>query len=177
MTTATIVILIAATVAFWFLTPAIIDLYTVSNHTPTWPNSKQVAISLLHWFVPQLACYGLIGLFTALLNARHRFAAPMFVPIANNVIVIIVLLWFHALVPHPTLATVEPTNKGPLVLLGLGTTLGVGVQAALLLPSLRRAHLHIHFRWEPGHEAMRTIVQTGRLDLRLRGLESDSPWW
>jgi putative peptidoglycan lipid II flippase len=157
VTTATIVILIAATVAFWFLTPAIIDLYTVSNHTDV-AQQRQVAISLLHWFVPQLACYGLIGLFTALLNARHRFAAPMFVPIANNVIVIIVLLWFHALVPHPTLAAVAH-QKGPLVLLGLGTTLGVVVQAALLLPSLRRANLHIHFRWEPGHEAMRTIVR------------------
>jgi putative peptidoglycan lipid II flippase len=41
----------------------------------------------------------------------------------------------------------------------LGTTLGVVVQAALLLPSLRRAHLHIHFRWEPAHQAMKTIVR------------------
>jgi putative peptidoglycan lipid II flippase len=157
VTTVTIVVLAVATVAFWFLTPAIIDLYTVSNHTDV-AQQRQVAVSLLHWFVPQLACYGLIGLFAALLNARHKFAAPMFVPIANNVIVIVVLLWFHALVPHPTLASVAHQH-GPLVLLGLGTTLGVVVQAALLLPSLRRAHLHIHFRWEPAHQAMKTIVR------------------
>ena len=156
VTTVTIVILMAATVAFWFLAPAIIDLYTAGNHTDV-VQQREVAVSLLRWFVPQLACYGLIALFTALLNARHRFAAPMFVPIINNVIVIVVLLWFHALVPHPTLAAVAHQH-GPLVLLGLGTTLGVVVQAALLFPSLRRAHLHIRFRWEPSHEAMKTIV-------------------
>ena len=61
----------------------------------------------LRWFVPQLTCYGLIALFTALLNTRGKFAAPMFVPIANNLVLIVVLLWFHALVPHPSLATVD----------------------------------------------------------------------
>jgi putative peptidoglycan lipid II flippase len=159
VTTVTIVILVAATVAFWFLTPSIIDLYTVANHTDV-VQQRHVAVSLLRWFVPQLACYGLIGLFAALLNARRKFAAPMFVPIANNVVVIIVLLWFHALVPHPTLASVTH-QRGALVLLGLGTTLGVAIQAALLLPSLKRANLHIRFRWEPTHEAMKTIVRLG----------------
>src|ERR1019366_9657796 len=136
----------------------IIDVYTVANHSADVHRQQQVAVSLLRWFVPQLACYGLIGLFAALLNARRKFAAPMFVPIANNVVVIIVLLWFHALVPHPTLAAVTH-QRGALVLLGLGTTLGVVIQAALLLPSLKRANLHIRFRWEPTHEAMKTIVR------------------
>ena len=89
----------------------------------------------LRWFVPQLTCYGLIALFTALLNTRGKFAAPMFVPIANNLVVIVVLLWFHALVPHPSLASIDAHHTG-LVLLAVGTTLGVVVQAALLLPSL-----------------------------------------
>jgi putative peptidoglycan lipid II flippase len=117
-----------------------------------------VAITLLRWFVPQLACYGLIALFAALLNARGKFAAPMFVPIANNLVVIAVLLWFHALVPHPSLASVSANHRG-LVLLGVGTTLGVVVQAALLVPSLLRANLHVRFFWKPTHEAMRTITR------------------
>jgi putative peptidoglycan lipid II flippase len=73
-------------------------------------------------------------------------------------VVIVVLVWFHALVPHPSLASVDAHHTG-LVLLGIGTTLGVVVQAALLVPSLLRADLHVHFLWRPAHEAMRTITR------------------
>jgi putative peptidoglycan lipid II flippase len=156
--TVTVTVLVVATVAFFILTPDIIRLYTVTNHHADVHQQQQVAIFLLRWFVPQLACYGLIALFTALLNARGKFAAPMFVPIANNLVVIAVLLWFHALVPHPSLAAVDASHRG-LVLLGIGTTLGVVVQAVLLLPSLLRADLHVRFLWRPAHEAMRTITR------------------
>ena len=156
--TVTIVVLAVATVVFWVLTPAIIHLYTSANHNPDVHQQQQVAITLLRLFVPQLACYGLIALFTALLNSRQRFAAPMFVPIANNVVVIVVLVWFHAIVPHPSLASVS-AHQGQLLLLGIGTTLGVVVQAALLVPFLGQADLHVRFLWEPTHEAMRTIVR------------------
>jgi putative peptidoglycan lipid II flippase len=141
----------------WFLTPTIIDVYTGANHVDG-VQQRQVAISLLRWFVPQLACYGMIGLFTALLNARGKFAAPMFVAIANNAVVIIVLLWFHAVLPHPSLESVAD-HRGALVLLGLGTTLGVVVQVAMLIPSLLRTKLHVRLLWEPTHEAVRAIVR------------------
>ena len=156
--TVTITLLVAASVAFFILTPSIIDLYTVTNHHADVHQQQQVAIFLLRWFVPQLACYGLIAVFTALLNARGKFATPMFVPIANNLVVIGVLLWFHALVPHPTLASVDASHHG-LVLLGIGTTLGVVVQAALLVPSLLRADLHLRFLWQPANQAMRRITR------------------
>jgi len=156
--TVTIAILVIATVAFFILTPSIIDLYTSTNHHADVHQQQQVAVFLLRWFVPQLACYGLIALFTALLNTQGKFAAPMFVPIANNLVVIAMLVWFRALVPHPNLATIQ-AHHGALVLLGIGTTLGVVVQAALLVPSLLRSDLHIRFRWQPGHEAMRRITR------------------
>ena len=41
----------------------------------------------------------------------------MFVPIANNLVVIGMLVWFHALVPDPNLATIEHHHTA-LVLLG-----------------------------------------------------------
>jgi putative peptidoglycan lipid II flippase len=82
----------------------------------------------------------------------------MFVPIANNLVVIGVLVWFHLLVPHPTLASVTANHRG-LVILALGTTLGVVVQAALLIPSLLRSDLHVRFLWQPAHQAMRTITR------------------
>ncbi len=156
--TVTIAVLIAASVIFFVLTPSIIDLYTVTNHHADVHQQQQVAVSLLRWFVPQLACYGLIALFSALLNTQGKFAAPMFVPIANNLVVIGMLVWFHELVPDPNLATIQEHHTA-LVLLGVGTTLGVVVQALLLVPSLLRSHLHLSFRWQPGHEAMRRITR------------------
>ncbi|MGB7053469.1 MAG: murein biosynthesis integral membrane protein MurJ [Acidimicrobiales bacterium] len=156
--TVTAAVLIAATVVFFVLTPDIVRLYTVSNHNPDVAAQQRVATYLLRWFVPQLTCYGLIALFTALLNARSKFAMPMFVPIANNLVVIAVLAWFHTLVPHPTLASID-AHHHDLVLLGFGTTLGVIVQAVLLVPSLFRADLHLEFRWQPSHEAVRTITR------------------
>jgi len=156
--TVTVAILVVATVAFFVFTPSIIDLYTATNHHADVHQQQRVAVFLLRWFVPQLACYGLIALFTALLNTQGRFAAPMFVPIANNLVVIAMLVWFHALVPTPTLANIHAHHTA-LVLLGIGTTLGVVVQAALLVPSLLRSDLHLRFRWQPGHEAMRRITR------------------
>ncbi len=156
--TVTVTILLVATVAFFVLTPSIIDLYTVTNHHADVHQQQRTAIFLLRWFVPQLTCYGLIALFSALLNTRGKFAAPMFVPIANNLVVIAVLAWFHVLVPHPDLASIDAHHTA-LVLLGIGTTLGVVVQAALLLPSLARSDLHLRFRWQPAHEAVRRITR------------------
>ncbi len=100
--TVTVAVVVAASVVFFVFTPQIIDLYTITNHHADVHQQQQVAVFLLRWFVPQLACYGLIGLFTALLNTQGKFAAPMFVPIANNLVVIGMLVWFHELVPTPT---------------------------------------------------------------------------
>jgi putative peptidoglycan lipid II flippase len=155
--TVTVAVLVAATVVFFLLTPEIIHLYTVTNHQADVGQQQAVAIFLLRWFVAQVAFYGLIALFTALLNARGKFAAPMFVPIANNVVVIVVLLTFHAMVPHPSLASIDAHHTA-LVLLGLGTTLGVVAQAVCLIPSLVRTDLHVRFLWRPAHRAVRTIT-------------------
>jgi putative peptidoglycan lipid II flippase len=158
VTTMTITLLAVASVIFWFAVPEIINIYTVANHTAQAPQQRAEAITLLKWFVPQLAFYGLISLFTALLNARRKFAMPMFVSVANNLVVIAALLWFHAVVGNLSLSAIA-RHATFLAILGLGTTLGVVVQALLLLPSLHRADLHIKFVWEPGHEAMRTIMR------------------
>ena len=165
--TLSVVVLVAMTVAFWALAPQVIDAYTAFDHATQGggvqlAHEKAVAATLLRWFVPQVALYGLIALMTALLNTRRKFAAPMWVPIANNVVCIGVLLWFHALVPHaPSLVGAAPTS-GQLLLLGLGTTAGVALQAALLVPTLRGAGVaRLWWRWEPRHEAVRTVVRLG----------------
>jgi putative peptidoglycan lipid II flippase len=154
-----LVILVVASVLFMVAAPFVVDAITAFNHAPNIAAQRTVATALLILFVPQLACYGFISIATALLNTRRRFAAPMFTPVANNLFVIAMLVVFAAIAGSPSLHGVA-THRSWLLLLGLGTTLGVVLQAGLLVPSLRRADLPLHFRFDLRHEAVRTI---GRL--------------
>ncbi len=165
--TLSLVVLVCATVIFWVATPLIIDAFTFLGHThaaagQTLAQEKAAATTLLRWFVPQIALYGVISLVTALLNTRRRFAAPTWVPIANNLVCVVVLLWFRAVAgSKPSLAGSQ-LHPGQLLLLGLGTTIGVAVQALLLLPSLRGIGLsRVRLRWEPSNEAVRTVMRLG----------------
>jgi putative peptidoglycan lipid II flippase len=161
-----IVVLAAATLVFWLAAPVVITAVTALDPThgalsaAARLHERSVATSLLRWFVPQVFFYGLISLTTALLNSRRRFVAPMWVPIANNVVCIAVLLWFHEVTAHgPASLVTVSHNHGELLLLGLGTTAGVVVQAVLLLVSLRGSRYPLlRWRWDPRHEAVRTIL-------------------
>lgn len=154
-----LVVIGVASLAFLVATPFIIDAITSFSHSAQAATGRSVATDLLFLFVPQLACYGFISIATALLNSRRRFAAPMFTPVANNVLLIVVYLAFGSLARSPSLVGAAH-HRSWLLVLGLGTTLGVMVQAALLVPSLRRAGLRLKFRFDLRHEAVRNI---GRL--------------
>jgi putative peptidoglycan lipid II flippase len=70
----------------------------------------------------------------------------------------VVLIIFGTTVRHATLTGVAQ-HRGQLLLLGLGTTAGVVAQAALMVPSLRRAGLRLEWRPDFRHEAVRTILR------------------
>jgi len=154
----TMIVISAASVVFLVAVPFIVDATTALNHSTDVAQTRQVAKDLLFLFVPQLTCYGFISLGTALLNARRRFGAPMFTPIANNVVLVAILLVFGTTVRHASLSGVA-AHRGQILLLGLGTTAGVVVQAGLMIPSLRRAGLKLHWKPDFRHESVRTIVR------------------
>jgi putative peptidoglycan lipid II flippase len=151
----TLVVLAVASVVFLAAAPLIVDGLTVLRHSAS---ERKVATYLLILFVPQLACYTFAALGAALLNARGRFGPPTFVPIVNNAITIAVLIAFSVVARRPTLAGLE-SDRPELILLGLGTSAGVAAQALLLVPSLRRAGLHLKFRLDWRHEAVGTILR------------------
>jgi putative peptidoglycan lipid II flippase len=164
--TLALAVLAVATIVFWLLAPLVIDAFTAFGHTSgispaTLTSERAVATDLLRWFVPQVFFYGVTSLVTALLNARHRFGAPTWVSVANNLVCIAVLLWFHHVAPNPSLHSTL-LHGHQLELLGLGTTAGVALQALLLAPSFARAGLgRVRFHWDPGHEAVRTVLKLG----------------
>ena len=150
-------VLVVATLALWLAAPLIIDLYTIGSHAPGLTGERQVATSLLRLFSPQLLAYGAISLITAVLNTARRFAAPAFAPILNNVVAIAILLAFAASGHTHSLAGVQSDHR-LLLLLGVGTTLGVIVQAVALVPSVLRCGLRVRPVWRPNDPAVREIV-------------------
>jgi putative peptidoglycan lipid II flippase len=155
---AILAVLLVVTVMFWLATPFIIRLYTVGKHGPQIVAERRLAVSLLYLFVPQLALYGITAVATAILQARRQYAAPMYAPILNNVVVVAVLIAYAALVKVDTPAAVHG-NHTAVLLLGIGTTAGVAVMALALLPVLGRTGARIRPVWDPFHPACRKIVR------------------
>ena len=123
---------------------------------------RRVATGFLRWFVIQIAAYGLFALGAALLNTRRRFVAVAWAPIVNNIVCIGILVWFGLWAGRGAdLATVE-LHRNQLILLGLGTSLGVVAQGLALLPSLWRANLgKLRWRWDLGDDALRAVAHLG----------------
>jgi putative peptidoglycan lipid II flippase len=140
--------LFALTVLATLAASLLVDLYA---HAITGPEHHLMVI-FAFFFIPQIFFYGISSLAGAVLNARGHFAAPMWTPVINNLVVTAVLLMF--------IATggigVSPTtiSSGEVQLLGFGTTLGILAQTVALIPALRRAG----FRWRPRFDFRRTEV-------------------
>src|SRR5207248_5842963 len=126
------------------LAPWLVKLYTLQLHGPGADAERALATFFLRWFMPQIVFYGLGAVATGLLNAHRRFAAPMFAPILNNLLVIGTMILFAAM-PGPSHPTIDGVTTAQRYVLAIGTTLGVVAMTLALWPSLRRAGFR--FRW------------------------------
>lgn len=149
---------VVLTVLFVLVAPAVIRLYTLANDSASAAEQRRVATVLLRMFAPQVAFYALVSVATAVLNARRRFAAPMFAPVLNNLVVIGVLLAMPLVASDLSLAGVA-SRPAALALLGLGTTAGVAAMALVQVPSLRRSGARLRLVWDPGHPAVRQVLR------------------
>ena len=126
-------LLLGITVAATAAAPLIISVYT-SDYTE---RDTAVAVSFAYWCLPQIFFYGLYTMLGQVLNARGSFGPMMWAPIVNNLVAIATGLLFIA---SFTVDERRPTSlsDGAIALLGAGTTLGVALQALVLVPVLRR---------------------------------------
>jgi putative peptidoglycan lipid II flippase len=166
--TVSVVVLLGTTLAALVAAPFLINALTVLD-THSGPDQihrvlleRQVATGFLRWFVIQIAAYGLFALAAALLNTRRRFIAVAWAPIVNNIVCIGILIWFGLWTGNgASLASVED-HRSQLILLGLGTSLGVVLQGVALIPSLRNADLGLlRWNWNPRDDAMRAVTRLG----------------
>jgi putative peptidoglycan lipid II flippase len=104
---------------------------------------QRVVTILSYLLLPEILFYGMAALLGAVLNSRGQFAAPMWAPILNNIVVIATAVAFMLLptLSHPP--TPANVTTAQLLVLGVGSTLGIVAQAAGLIPALRRGG----FRW------------------------------
>ncbi|MYS79573.1 murein biosynthesis integral membrane protein MurJ [Streptomyces sp. SID5474] len=131
-------VLLVLTVVGVLAAPAIVTAYADYDGA-----QRELTIALARMCLPQILFYGVFALVGEVLNARGRFGPMAWTPILNNIVVIAVFGSF-LLVAHDVrdAAGITPAQTR---LLGLGTTLGIVVQAAALVPYLRAAGV----RWRP----------------------------
>lgn len=122
------------------LAPLIVKLYAPLN----WTNENfEVSVLFARFLLPQIFFYGLFAVLQQVLNARGHFAIPMYAPILNNLVVTITALLFLNVVINPPVA--GAVTNSAIYLLAVGTTLGVVIQAVVLIPVLKKVNYRFKF--------------------------------
>ncbi|AIY02340.1 hypothetical protein ART_2741 [Arthrobacter sp. PAMC 25486] len=107
--------------------------------------NMELAITFGLFLLPQIFFYGLYSLLGQVLNAHNAFKAYAWAPVINNVVAIAGLLVFIAVAgsaaatPH----TVENWTLGETWMLAGTATLGIVVQAAVLIIPVHRLGLNL----------------------------------
>src|SRR6478609_7572922 len=135
-------LLIVATVLSVVAAPLLVHLMLGEDPQVNRPLTTAFAYLLL----PQVVFYGLSSVFMAILNTRNVFGPPAWAPVVNNVVAIATLLVYLAV---PGELSVNPVEMGnaKLLVLGIGTTLGVFAQTAVLLVAIGRERVNLRPLW------------------------------
>lgn len=123
------------------LAPWLISIYT-SADTPK--DQYELAVAFARLCLPQIFFYGAYTMLQQVLNARGKFAAAFFAPVANNLVAIAIFISFIA-IAQPNESNLVSLSNNEILLLGLGSTLGVAVQALILVPLLFKTGYK--FKW------------------------------
>ncbi|MCB0930860.1 MAG: murein biosynthesis integral membrane protein MurJ [Mycobacterium sp.] len=135
-------LLLAVTVLAVTCAPQLVRLMLGADPQVNAPLTTAFAFLLL----PQVIFYGLSSVFMAILNTRNVFGPPAWAPVLNNVVAI-AALGLYLIVPGEL--SVDPVQMGnaKLLVLGIGTTLGVAAQAAVLLVAIRSHRISLRPLW------------------------------
>ncbi len=146
--TAFLVILLAVTLLFALLTPWVLSLWSDAGwRAPENAGHWQQLVLMGYLTMPQLFFYGAFFLIGQVLNARDNFGPMMWAPILNNVVGISVLGLFLALWGTNT-DPGQPFSNDQVLLLGLGSTLGIIVQTLALVPAMKVIGFRPRLRWD-----------------------------
>ena len=108
--------------------------------------NRDLSTHLAYLLLPEILFYGLSALFIAVLNLRGLFKPGAWAPVLNNVVQISTLV-LYALMPGEITLNPVRMSDPQLLVLGIGCTLGVVLQAMVLVPFLRKAGVHLKLEW------------------------------
>ncbi|MFD5630322.1 murein biosynthesis integral membrane protein MurJ [Streptomyces sp. NPDC127072] len=142
-------VIVAAAV---FAAPLLIQL--MSNPIASDPASNNVAVSFARYCLPTIFFMGVHVVMGQILNARGKFGAMMWTPVLNNIVMIFtfgMFLWVYGTAADSGM-TVSSIPPDGIRLLGIGTLLGLVVQALAMIPYLRETGFRFRprFDWK-GH--------------------------
>jgi putative peptidoglycan lipid II flippase len=126
------------------------------------PGSRDLTSIFATLLLPEIFFYGLGAMFMAVLNIRHSYAAGAWAPVLNNVIMIATVAVFW-LLPGPDVLLPSTITTPQIVVLGVGTTLGIAAQAMVLIPSLRRSGFHWRWRFRAHPNEVGRMREVGTL--------------
>ncbi len=108
--------------------------------------NESLTTAFAYLLLPQVLAYGLTSVFMAILNTRNIFGPTAWAPVVNNLVAIATLGVYLAV---PGELSVDPVKMGntKLLVLGIGTNLGVFAQVAVLLLALRRERVSLRPMW------------------------------
>ncbi|MFE5560018.1 murein biosynthesis integral membrane protein MurJ [Streptomyces sp. NPDC056544] len=118
------------------------------------PQRLALATTFARYCLPTMFFMGAHVLLGQVLNARGRFGAMMWTPVLNNVLIIASFggfIWAFGTFSQSGISAHTITPEG-VRLLGIGTLLGLVVQALAMVPYVREtgARLRLRFDWR-GH--------------------------
>ncbi|MGI5339009.1 murein biosynthesis integral membrane protein MurJ [Streptomyces sp. CA-181903] len=122
----------------------------MSNDFANKPDANSVTVTFVRYCMPTIFFMGVHVVMGQILNARGRFGAMMWTPVLNNVVVIAtfgLFLWVYGTAGSSNLSehTIPPEG---VRLLGVGTLLGLVVQALAMVPYLKAAGFKIRPRFD-----------------------------
>jgi putative peptidoglycan lipid II flippase len=124
--------------------PSLVHLYAPEFSSPGFETENQIAIAFTRYCLPQIFFLGLFTMLGQIANARGSFAPLMWAPIANNLVVIAVFSGVLVLQHSISITTITDSQ---IQLLGWGTTLGIIVQALILIPVVARSGIKLKLRF------------------------------
>ncbi|MEV4612334.1 murein biosynthesis integral membrane protein MurJ [Kitasatospora sp. NPDC049258] len=125
--------------------PVLVQL--ISHSLMRDPGSADTTVALARYCLPTIFFMGVHVVMGQILNARGRFGAMMWTPVLNNIVVIFTFSMYIVVFGTFEHSEVTPATASPegIRLLGIGTLLGLTVQALSMIPYLRASG----FRFKP----------------------------
>ncbi|MDH6132580.1 putative peptidoglycan lipid II flippase [Kitasatospora sp. MAA4] len=149
------------TVAAVLSAPQIVSLYLPDS--PADHAAFELTVVFARFLLPQIFFYGLSTVLGQLLNVREKFGAVTWTPVLNNVVLIALFGLFVGLLTVPR--TVQDVTPAQVRLLGVGTTIGIALQAVALIPYLREAGFRWRLRFDWRGVGLRSSVSAARWTL------------